>query len=91
MCIEFVQVEDESPMSNSVELLHPSASHPQLLVLVIWILIFVQFLRFKCGISDAITSLLLKILKTMFIVLEALILVKFVIALVAPFLVRFIY
>lgn len=60
--------EDESPTSNYVELLHPSASHPQS---VTWILIFVQFLRFKYAISDAITSLLLKFFKTLFIVLGA--------------------
>ena len=63
--------EDESPTSNYVELLHPSASHPQSSVLVTWILIFVQFLCFKYGISDAITSLLLKFFKTLFVVLGA--------------------
>ena len=63
--------EDKSPTSSYVELLHPTASHPQSSVLVTWILIFVQFLRFKYGISDAITSLLLKFLKTLFIVLGA--------------------
>ncbi len=63
--------EDESPASDYVDLLHPSATHPQSSVLVNWILIFVQFIRFKYGISDAITSLLLKFLKTLFIVLGA--------------------
>lgn len=67
--IEVWMDEDESPVSNYAELLHTSASHPQMSVLVNWILIFVQFLRFKYGISDAITSLLLKFLKTMFVVL----------------------
>ena len=58
--------EDESPMSTYAELLHGST---QTSVLVGWILIFVQFLRFKYGISDAITGLLLGFFKTLFMVL----------------------
>ena len=62
--------EKESPVSNYAELLHDNTSHSQSLTLVDWILIFVQFLRFKYGISDAITGLLLRFFKTFFMVLE---------------------
>ena len=55
--------EDEFPMSTYAELLHGST---QASALVGWILIFVQFLCFKYGISDAITGLLLGFFKTVY-------------------------
>ena len=54
--IEVWMDEDTSPASNYAELLHNSTIHPQTSVLVTWICIFVQFLHFKYGISDPITS-----------------------------------
>ena len=61
--------EEESPVSNYAELLHDNTSYSQSLALVDWILIFVQFLRFKYGISEAIIGLLLRFFKTLFMIL----------------------
>ena len=65
--IEVWMDEDDSPTSDYAELLHNSTSCS---AFVDWILIFVQFLRFKYGISDAITGLILRFLKTLFVVLR---------------------
>ena len=68
--IEVWTDEDDLPAPNSIDLLQCSTSYPQTTIsMVNWILTFIYFLRFKFGISDAVTSLLLKFFKILFTVL----------------------